>query len=104
MRTAGLLRGKIEFQAGHFDEAAQWIERNLPSPGREGSLQDQAMAIRSRALLARIKARMGDVAGAEGLLAINRKFNPRNPETLAAEGEITSRKDAGESAARKKAL
>lgn len=90
VRTAGLVRGRIEFDAGHLKEAAGWIERNLPAPGREGSLQDQAIALRSRALLARVKARLGDPAGAEALLAVNRRFNPRLPETVQAEAEIAS--------------
>jgi tetratricopeptide (TPR) repeat protein len=90
-RTAGLVRGRIEFQAGHVKDAIAWIEQNLSPPGREGSLQEQAIALRSRAMLARAKALTGDVSGAEALLAINRKFNPRNPETLAALAEIVGR-------------
>jgi tetratricopeptide (TPR) repeat protein len=88
LRNAGLLRGRIEFNAGHLAEAVRWIEQNLAPPGREGSLQDQAIALRSRALLARAKARLGDPAAAEALLAVNRQFNPRNPETLAVVEEI----------------
>ena len=88
LHYAGLLRGRIEFNAGHFEEAASWIERSLPAPGREGGLQDQAMALRSRALLARAKARLGDPAAAAALLDVNRRFNPRHPETLAAAAEI----------------
>jgi len=88
LRNAGLLRGRIEFNAGHFEEAVRWIEQNLAPPGREGSLQDQAIALRCRALLARAKARLGDPAAAEALLAVNRKFNPRHPETLAVVEEI----------------
>jgi tetratricopeptide (TPR) repeat protein len=86
--NAGLLRGRIEFNAGHFGEAVRWIERTLPAPGHEGSLQEQAIALRSRALLARAKARLGDPAAAQALLAVNRRFNPRNPETLSAAEEI----------------
>jgi tetratricopeptide (TPR) repeat protein len=88
VRNAGLLRGRIEFKAGHFEEAARWFERNLPEPGHEGSLQEQAMALRARALLARAKARLGDAAAAETLLAVNRRFNPRHPETQAAVAEV----------------
>jgi tetratricopeptide (TPR) repeat protein len=86
--NAGLLRGRIEFNAGHFEEAARWIERSLPAPGHEGGLQEQAMALRARALLARAKARLGDPAAAETLLAVNHRFNPRHPETLGAVAEI----------------
>ena len=90
VRNAGLMRGRIEYDAGHVREAVDWLERNLPAPGREGSLQDQAIALRSRALLARAKARLGDPAAAEALLAVNRRFNPRLPETIQAESEIAS--------------
>ena len=51
-------------------------------------LAKQAIALRSRALLARAKARLGDAAAAQALLAVNRRFNPRNPETLSAAEEI----------------
>ena len=88
VRSAALLRGRIEFNAGHFEAAARWIEGNLAPPGREGGLQEQAIALRSRALLARAKARLGDPAGAQATLAVNRRFNPRNPETLSAAEEI----------------
>jgi len=88
VRSAALLRGRIEFNAGHFEAAARWIEENLAPPGREGGLQEQAIALRSRALLARAKARLGDPAGAQATLAVNRRFNPRNPETLSAAEEI----------------
>ncbi len=93
-RISGLVRGRIEFEAGHTAEAIRWLSSNLPEPGREGSLQDQAMAIRCRATLARAKARAGDVAGAEALLAINRRFNPRNAETAEAAAEIEGKKGA----------
>jgi tetratricopeptide (TPR) repeat protein len=86
--NAGLLRGRIEFNAGHFEEAARWIERSLPAPGHEGGLQQQAIALRARALLARAKARLGDPAAAEALFAVNRRFNPRDFETLAAVAEV----------------
>ncbi|HET7453542.1 MAG TPA: tetratricopeptide repeat protein, partial [Thermoanaerobaculia bacterium] len=72
-RRAGLLRGRIEFAAGHMAEAIHWISTNLSESGTEGTLQDQASAIRYRVLLARAKAAAGDVAGAESLLAINRR-------------------------------
>ena len=91
-RIAGLFRGRIEFEAGHLPEAIRWLSANLAEPGREGTLQDQAMAIRARALLARAKARAGDVAGAEALLAINRRFNPNNAETAEAAAEIAGEK------------
>lgn len=100
VRFAALLRGRIEFNAGHLEEAVRWIERSLAPPGREGSLQDQAVALRARALLARAKARLGDPAAAEELLAVNRRFNPRNPETLAAATEI-ARADAPAGPARR---
>lgn len=93
-RTAGRVRGLIEFQAGHLAEAARLLQENLPEPGRESSLQEQAACLRGRALLARVKARQGDAAGAEALLAINRRFNPRNPETLEAAVEIAGSKKA----------
>jgi tetratricopeptide (TPR) repeat protein len=93
-RISGLVRGRIEFQAGHLAEAIRWLSSNLPEPGREGSLQDQAMAIRCRATLARARARTGDVAGAEALLAINRRFNPHNAETAQAAAEIEGKKGA----------
>jgi len=93
-RISGLVRGRIEFEAGHLAEAIRWISANLPEPGREGSLQDQAMAIRCRATLARAKARSGDVAGAEALLGINRRFNPHNAETAEAAAEIEGKKGA----------
>jgi hypothetical protein len=93
-RVSGLVRGRIEFEAGHMAEAIHWLSSNLPEPGREGSLQDQAMAIRCRATLARAKARTGDVAGAAALLAINRRFNPHNAETAEAAAEIEGRRGA----------
>jgi tetratricopeptide (TPR) repeat protein len=93
-RISGLVRGRIEFQAGHLTEAIRWFSANLPEPGREGTLQDQAMAIRCRAMLARARARSGDVAGAEALLAINRRFNPNNAETAEAAAEIAGKKGA----------
>ena len=93
-RLAGLLRGRIEFDAGHLAGAIHWLSTNLPEPGREGTLQDQAVAIRCRAVLARAKAATGDVAGAEALLAVNRRFNPNSAETAAAAAEIAGRKGA----------
>jgi tetratricopeptide (TPR) repeat protein len=92
-RISALLRGRIEFEAGHLPEAIHWLSSNLPEPGREGTLQDQAIAIRCRAILARAKARTGDHAGAEALLAVNRRFNPNNPETVAAAAEIEGTKN-----------
>ena len=93
-RVSGLLRGRIEFQAGHLPEAIRWLSASLPEPGREGTLQDQAAAIRYRAILARARAATGDVAGAEALLAVNRRFNPNNPDTAEAAAEIAGRKGA----------
>ncbi|HWC64794.1 MAG TPA: tetratricopeptide repeat protein, partial [Thermoanaerobaculia bacterium] len=93
-RAAGLTRGRIEFQAGRLPEAIHWLSANLPEPGREGSLQDQAAAIRGRALLALAKARTGDAAGAEALLDVNRRFNPNSSETAEAAAEIAGRKNA----------
>lgn len=93
-RIAGLSRGRIEFQAGHLDEAIRWLSANLGEPGREGTLQDQAAAIRARALLARARAATGDVAAAEALLAVNRRFNPNNAETAEAAAEIAAKKGA----------
>jgi len=89
-RSAGRVRGLIEFQAGHSAEASEWLARSLPEPGRESSLQDQAGCLRARAYLARLKAKQGDLAGAEALLAVNRRFNPRNPETLEAAAEVAA--------------
>jgi tetratricopeptide (TPR) repeat protein len=88
-RAAGRIRGLIEFQAGHFAEAAPWLEKSLPEAGREASLPDQAGCLRARAYLARVKARQGDVAAAEALLTVNRRFNPRHPETREAAAEIS---------------
>lgn len=93
-RQLRVTRGRIAFRDRRYRDAVRLWESALPSPDEAGDLDKQASAIRYRALLAEAQARLGDFEGAEKTLAVSRKFNSRDLDTIAAESEIGKLKKA----------
>jgi tetratricopeptide (TPR) repeat protein len=87
-RQLRLTRGRIAFRDGRYRDAARIWESALPNPGEAPDLDKQATCIRYRAWLAQAQARLGDFDAAARVLAVNRRFNPRDPDTIEAENEI----------------
>jgi tetratricopeptide (TPR) repeat protein len=87
-RQLRVTRGRIAFRDGRYRDAVRLWENSVSNPGEASDLDKQAMIIRYRALLAQAQARLGDFDSAEHLLAVNRKFNPRDLDTLEAENEL----------------
>jgi tetratricopeptide (TPR) repeat protein len=93
-RAVSLVRGLIALTEGRLPEAATALEASLVEPGRDGSLQELSSSQLGRALLARVRARQGDLAEAERLIGINRRFNPKHRETREVQTELEERKKA----------
>ena len=93
-RQLRLTRGRIAFRDKRYRDAIRIWESALSSPGEAGDLDKQASTIRYRAMLAEAQARVGDFDAAEKILAVNRKFNPRDRDTLDAQEEIGKLKKA----------
>ncbi len=87
-RQIRLTQGRIAFRDGRYRDAVRLWESCLASPGEATDLEKQASAIRYRALLAKAQARLGDFDSAERVLSLNRKFNPRDLDTIEAEDEL----------------
>jgi tetratricopeptide (TPR) repeat protein len=79
---------RIDFNAGRYAEAIGLAEKVLAAPMPGNGLSDQTAAVRLRALEARARARLGDIAGAQALLASNGRRNPNDFLTRRAEQEV----------------
>jgi tetratricopeptide (TPR) repeat protein len=78
----------ILFDQKHYAEAAKLLETVQKRPEASRSLQELRVSIRFRDLLARALAKTGDRAGAEALIAVNERINPRDALTVAARAEL----------------
>ncbi|MGH9442219.1 MAG: tetratricopeptide repeat protein [Thermoanaerobaculia bacterium] len=93
-RQIRLTRGRIAFRDGRYRDALRLLESALTAPGEALDLDKQSSVIRYRAILAQAQARLGDFDSAEKVLALNRKFNPRDLDTIEAEAEVARLKKA----------
>ena len=93
-RQLRLTRGRIAFRDRRYRDAVRLLESALSAPGEASDLDRQSSIIRYRAMLAQAQARLGDFEAAERVLAMNRKFNPRDLDTIEAESEIGKLKKA----------
>lgn len=87
-RVVHLAAARIEFNSGHYAKTIELIENVLSNLPPSDGLRDLAGAMRYRALEARARARLGDFAGAEKLLAVNERRNPNDFLTRRAAGEV----------------